>query len=442
MPPIKQTTDDFGEFASGGNVTVAENNKERRKQEEDLFGNFGSAEDTTQGKKSNEIPGSGGVEEFGDFGSANLTTAIENPSQKVPSEDEDDFGDFGTAEFPETAAQNGDIAKSGGDTEFGDFADADAPQNNDVGVDDDFGDFGSFQEPSPPIEQSHETSKPAESKSNDDTDEFGDFENVGTPSMESETEETTLRNRIRSLALQLPDCVLRQAGVSGDHVDLGESFEINIGIRTSMTQKSRRRAKRCIQVLESLTSAGNSKLASTFWKQVFDVVRDELELAKSLLIEASTYSKDDWSELHAPLSVMVRGLSEYMRVTRSIVASIGDVLLLDESAMLTVDTWASTWCSLSVLEKALECEKKWKEIQNQLIKTPLDVVEMATVEEIRSNAGSPVVAKFCHLTLRPLLSKNKGTTKGEVSFQGKRFMACSANFLANRCPSIVVGQEV
>eukprot|EP00536_Pseudo-nitzschia_multiseries_P018196 jgi/Psemu1/315597/fgenesh1_kg.2247_\ len=134
---------------------------------------------------------------------------------------------------------------------------------------------------------------------------------------------------------------------------------------------------------------------------------------------------------------MIRGLAEYMRVTRSIVATIGDILFLDESAMLTVDTWASTWCSLSILEKALAGEKKWKEIQTQLVKTPLDVVAAATVQEIRSDAhfsqGRSDADSFCYLTLQPLRQKDRSTTRNKVSFQGKSFMACSANFLANRC---------
>jgi len=245
------------------------------------------------------------------------------------------------------------------------------------------------------------------------------------------------------LAVQLPDCVLRKAGVSGDHVDLGEAFEINVGTKSTMTGTNRRRVQRCIQVLESLTSTDNSKLASTFWVQVFDVVNEELETAKNLLVEASSFSPDDWKEIKAPLDVMIRGLAEYMRVTRSIVASIGDVLLLDESAMLTVDTWASTWCSLSVLEKALDCEKKWKEIQSQLIQTPLRPVETATVQEIRSEANKTFAgSSFCHLTLQPLRQKHKATTRQEISFQGKCFMACSANFLVNRCPFFVVGDEI
>jgi len=157
-------------------------------------------------------------------------------------------------------------------------------------------------------------------------------------------------------------------------------------------------------------------------------------------MKAQSFSSDSWSEIKAPLSVMAQGLAEYMRVTRSIVASIGDVLLLDESAMFTIDTWASTWCSLVILKKALKCEKRWKEILNQMKKTPLGAVKIASVEEIRSDAGNrgDTSAALCHLTLQPLLEKNKANTRAEVSLQGKCFMACSANFLANRCPFFVI----
>jgi hypothetical protein len=148
---------------------------------------------------------------------------------------------------------------------------------------------------------------------------------------------------------------------------------------------------------------------------------------------------------------MLSGLAEYMRVIRSIVASIGDLLLLDESALLTIDTWTSTWCSLSILEKPLESEKKWKEIQKLSGGTSLmtKADDTLRVEEIRSKAittssrsgGLSSKTRLCELTLQALSPQDIRTTRAEVSFQGKCFMACSANLLANRCPFFVVGHE-
>ena len=273
------------------------------------------------------------------------------------------------------------------------------------------------------------------------------FENFGSIDGDNKfPEEVKNRDRIRFLALQLPACLLRKSGMSGEHVDLGEAYEVNIGINSTMDKSKKRREERCVEALESLTSTENSKLASTFWVQIFEVVNEELDNAKSLLDDTKSLSPGEWNEVQAPFSVMLRGLAECMRVTRSIVSSIGDVLLLDESAMLTVDTWASTWCSLSVLEKALDCEKTWKNINKQLTKTPLAAVTAASIEEIRSHSNDSYYCgdrgTFCHLTLQPLRDEDKGTTKAGTSFQGKQFMCASANFLVHRCPFFVVGEEI
>jgi hypothetical protein len=444
---VEPNVDDCGEFKNeisspvDGNYHIA--------REEDLFGAFRNVEPNHPIEQTAVRSQPEGVEEFGDFGSAGFITPAEQKANDVPPEEEDDFGDFGSTEISPSLKQQTDIVQTESDDDFGDFTVVETSQTNGPGSDENFGDFASFQDSSPPFDHSQQASEPTAMNKHVAGGEWGDFENMSAPSTNNEfTEETRTRDRIRSLALQLPDCVLRKAGVSGDHVDLGESFEINVGIKSSMTETSRRRTQRCLQVLGSMTSTDNSKLASTFWVQIFDVVNEELEQATRLLVETVPFSSEGWSEISAPLSVMVRGLAEYMRVTRSIVASIGDVLLLDESAMLTVDTWTSTWCSLSVLEKALDSEKKWKEIQNQLIRTPLGAVDTVSVEEIRSEANSPYVGTrdsdnaFCHLTLQPLWEKNKAATTDQVSFQGKSFMACSANFLANRCPFFLASEDM
>jgi hypothetical protein len=413
-----------------------------------------------------------------------------NPLPEVDSDnDEDDWGAFDeaptapevTADFDTMPISQSQIPES--DDDFGAFFDTPAPklqseqpcgekENQDEAGsaalsleseqpkgakeedknNEDFGDWGGF-DAAPTLEsEQHKESK----EEDDDENNFGnfasnEFKNGSAMSTENDLSlEIICRDRIRSLALQLPECLLRKSGVSGEHIDLGEAFGVNIGIKSSMDGCCKRRVERCIEVLESLTSTENSKLASTFWIQIFNVVNEELEHAKSLLVEAKSLSPGEWNEVRASFSVMLRGLAEYMRVTRSIVASIGDVLLLDESAMLTVDTWASTWCSLSVLEKAVDCEKTWKVINKQLTKTPLTVVTAVSIEEIRSHANDPKNDKdlgttnitFCRLTLQPLRENDKETTKAEVSFQGRQFMACSANFLVNRCPFFVVGDEV
>lgn len=466
-PDITATSqkNDFGDFGSARvtSSVVSESYDNGQSVGANDFGDFGSAEVTAPLKHDIQPERE---DDFGDFGSAGFPTSPEqNPSSSRPEDfgapveqrvdgvhppvAEEDFGDFGSAEFVSPGESDDKLTSDEDFEEFGDFTVVEAPENSPSESEAGFGDFSTFQDAS-----YNDTSQPEQARqsslANNDmkNDDWGDFENVSAPSVESTSsvaEEIKIRDRIRSLALQLPQSVLRKSGVSGDHVDLGEAFEVNVGIKSSMTGSNRRRAYRCIRVLESLTSKDNSKLASTFWVQIFDVVNEELEQAKILLTEAESFSSNEWSEIKAPLYVMIQGIAEYMRVTRSILASIGDLLLLDESAILTVDTWVSTWCSLSILEKALESETKWKDIQKQLTNTPMPVVTLSTIQEIRSDATRSQVGSvdtLCHLTFQPLRKKDKSTTKEEVSFQGKQFMACSANFLANRCPFFVVGKEM
>jgi len=86
----------------------------------------------------------------------------------------------------------------------------------------------------------------------------------------------------------------------------------------------------------------------------------------------------------------------------------------------------------------LEIEKKWKTLQLLLNGTTL-TANAVTLEEIRSRAISPKApTKLCELTLQPIWPEDHATTKAEVLFQGKCFLACSANFLAHRCPFFVV----
>ena len=99
-------------------------------------------------------------------------------------------------------------------------------------------------------------------------------------------------------------------------------------------------------------------------------------------------------------------------------------------------------CSLSVLEKALDCEKTWKEINKRLNKALETAVTAVSIENIRFDANDCDNCQLDSLTLQPIREQDRGTTKAGVSFQGKKFMAGTANFLANRCPFFVVGDEV
>ncbi|KAG7344269.1 hypothetical protein IV203_022277 [Nitzschia inconspicua] len=368
-----------------------------------------------------------------DFGPAAFSALVDHPQSDDP---------FGSSVPSESAARiDTPAVKEEIEGGFGDFAAGEAfDKVGNINDDEDFGAFGDFssfdQAPGAGVATAADTtSKSLESVEDDD---WGDFENVPSSAViDTSSEEIRLRDQIHSLSLQLPESFLLKAGRSGEHVDLGEAFEINFGIDSALEAKQKRRVERCIQVLEAL-SRDNGKLASTYWLQVFEVINDEMDVAKSVVCDAKSLSISDWSMVEKPLSTMMAGLAEYMRVTRSIVASIGDLLLLDHSALLTVDTLASTWGSLTILEKALEIEEKWKSVVKLANEMSLKV-EAVSLVDIRSNVinySSQNVSfeKLCELTLQPLSPSDRSTTKADVTYQGKCFMACSGNFLAHRCP--------
>jgi hypothetical protein len=432
---------DFGDFGGAPPQNSINNNISTLTAEVDFFGGFdevpagGQVDGIAEVQENNEFRAfeestskegavSTPTDEFGGFGGA----ATDQP-QNV-STAEDDFGDFGSAAQDITKAPVTASATQGSkDDDF-----------------DDFGDFGSFEQapnaPSPVV-----VALPEQKTADDD---WGDFENVAVPAAPVESfgdfsvdsNAQSMRDQIRSLSMQLPESLLRKAGLSGDHVDLAECFEVNIGMDTPLDSKKKKRVERCIQVFQCL-SKGHSKLGSAYWEQVFKVVKDDLVVGSSVILDAKKLSSNELAQVEKPFQTMIAGFAEYMRVTRSIVATIGDVLMLDASALLTIDTWASTWCSLELLETALQIEKHWKEMQREvknILPSIAGAMDSVSLGDIRTkSSGRSPSNKLCQLTLQPLAKDDTNTTRAEVSWQGKDFMACSANFLAHRCPFYVVG---
>ena len=135
----------------------------------------------------------------------------------------------------------------------------------------------------------------------------------------------------------------------------------------------------------------------------------------------------------------ISGIGEIVRVVRMIVATIGDMLMLDPSSLFTVDTFASSWCSLAILKDALEIERMWKSISDEaskfgLPKSALPVI--ATISELRALSSSSTDTtsapdQLCQFTLQPFVHGSK--TAVQVKWGERYFMACAANFLANKC---------
>ena len=139
------------------------------------------------------------------------------------------------------------------------------------------------------------------------------------------SEEEQLRDRIKSLASQLPEAILLKSGRRGEHVDLGEAFEVNIGTKSTLDDAQKRRVERCINVLQSLTK-DNAKLGSTYWVQVFDVINDELDVAHSCLAQAKELPASDWKQFEDTPVRRIKGRFDELSKIRKYRESIPDWL--------------------------------------------------------------------------------------------------------------------
>jgi hypothetical protein len=164
-----------------------------------------------------------------------------------------------------------------------------------------------------------------------------------------------IREHISRQSDQLPESIRRSLMPPEHHINLEECFDANIGMEIPLSEERQNRAKRCAHLLSLLTIDG-CRLASTFWEQSFTIVKNELKTAVLLLEEALSVPSDEKHLTKSALQIFVNGLAEYVRVVRSIVATIGDLLMLDPSAFFTVDTFSSSWQSVPLLHDALEIE--------------------------------------------------------------------------------------
>ena len=463
--------------ATGATVQTSQAEFAATSPSHDFFGAFDTAP-----SEPTAISSSAGNDDFGAFDSALSTN---EPVAKPENDHDDDWGNFGSApidafaneiqgtqtaddnfrEFNAVPAKASETSQSQGssvfdassglekqtteqDDEFGAFGEAPSAQTAAVEEDEDWGDFGEAPSLNEGAQMSGGDSSKEAGGNEDDfgafdstpasQDDWGDFENVA-PSTANASSMHALQEQIRDLSMPLSESLLRKSDSSGGHVDLGESFEVNIGLSSPMDAETRSRVDRCVQVLDVLSKMNHNK-GSSYWEQVLKILNEDLAQGHSVLVETKKFSREEIAELSKSLRTMVAALREYVRVSRSIVATIGDVLLLDPNALLTVDTMASTWCSLSILEMALDIESKWNSIlkMSKSIPTLSEISDAPGLTEMRSTSLAHFQqGTLCELTLQPLLEQNKTTTMAKVEWNGRPFMACSANLLANRCPFFV-----
>lgn len=365
-------------------------------------------------------------------------------NQPESAVDDEDWGDFEHVQVP-TNTEVPPVAA------FTDFANAPSPEENLYGlatstVPIEFAAFNSVFEPSVDIQFSQTADKnlvfsadfgdvesyknAQDSKATDD--EFGDWDSFqdATPS--------AITCRERPQTLDEIQVWLQGRSLTGllANIDVSLLVHQNLvsknwtaGFGTKSTS-TLQRARRCCELV-SLLSTSCSNLLSSAWTRVVTVVRNELTMGLFLLQEAKGLSKESKKEVKAPLGNMVSGLGEFVRVVRSIIATVGDIFCLDLQAPLSREFFASSWQGLDIVQVALEVEESWKSIEKLSRALGLSIAaRLETIQAIRTIAADAEWSSLCQLTLQPL--SHVENTKNEVIWEGKPFMACAANFWSNR----------
>jgi hypothetical protein len=405
-------TDDCGDFAEAS-AGESPNFPGNTGEEIDLFGDFAATQSSTPAPN---LPSSADL-----FDTFATPSAAENHTN-----DEEDFGDFGDFTGPSTNSSQ--PANASFPTENTGSAEGLKDAVSDGSVDS-FRDFDAVP-----------THNAMSDDSGDDWDAFKEASSI--PKRRKNDPETInllkIRDFVLAASVHVPESLLQCAGSSGAHVDFAVCFEANIGLDVPVSQERKSRMQRCLQIL-TLLSSERSKLASAYWSATVIAARDDLSLGLSLCSEAKALANKERTTALPKLEQYFHGLGEVVRVVRTIVATIGDMLMLDASSLFTVDTLASSWCSLAILKDALEIEALWKELSEGARMLGLKVDDtnsnrLPSIAELRSvssvNASS--ADSLCYFTLQPITQGETATTS-KVEWGGHAFMACSANFLSNRC---------
>lgn len=288
-----------------------------------------------------------------------------------------------------------------------------------------------------------ETTSPLNNDFDASFGDFAEFQDAGGPSAElhhirdSATEAIDIRSRLVTTSYKLPEAFHDRDGIVSEHVIFGDCFDGNIGTDQPLDSEQLDRIHRCIQVMELLSSS-HSKLVSTYWNQSLIIIHEELQTGQLLMEQASGQPAHTLTSLEKQLEVYVHALGEMVRVSRSIIATVGDLLLLHPMALLTVDTLSSSWCQLSLAKKALEIEALWSDINKRsdaltLVSKQQFPHRLESLTEMRSQAPGPDTS-FCHFTLR----RTREHTESPVQWHGQIFLAVAANFLAHKCPFYTV----
>lgn len=254
------------------------------------------------------------------------------------------------------------------------------------------------------------------------------------------------RSSVVHKSFDMPKEIRRKDGAAGCYLDFGICFDANIWTESPVSKDRRNRLLRCGELIDLLSSS-HMKLASSHWAESITVARDELAKGALLLEDATSLPKIDLDFVRRELQIFVDCLGEFVRITRNITATIGDLLMLDASALLTIDTLSSLWSSNALVCASLEVEELWKDVEAMGTTLGLrsksdSAHKLDTLVEIRSipSAFCPM-SELCNFTLRDLSELTDPlSTKTPAAWEGKLFMVGAANFLGNKGTFYTAGE--
>ena len=324
---------------------------------------------------------------------------------------DDGFGDFGVAiSSPDLVSQSPSMKSQPPEPEI--VADPHPNQQED-----DWGDFGAFPEPAPSGGVINEAAEDGGSTCDDEEDNFGAFDDFTTSDNVKPT----------NLADHPPE------PAAEDFEDFS-TFE-----EPSPMVSDDEETRNASSLAQALLKKFGSEFAGLpgVWKEIIDTVESDMRRGIRILDYMSTkLSRADQSFIvkSDKLSNHILGLAEFLRVIRSIAASVGDLLGVDKSAELKEST-LSEWHFEDIIVNAAVVENLYTDLISRAVTVGIlsGPPAIPSVAEIRESNGGGTI---CHLTLQTTTEDK--STRSVVIWKDRPFMACSANFCANRLPTLDV----
>ena len=381
-----------------------------------------------------------------------------NEFNTLQEENVGDFDAFKDFQGISNKGIDGFESKEAATGQFLDHTEASFPHNNvSANSTDDFlgDDFGDFETMTNPVTKDG-SQIPNEAETINE-DEFGNFDDFGAfeasvPSatsiqaspehreikagfvVESDEDWIWTRGQIILMANNLPK-PLRQT--SHGLVDFGACFDANIQQKFPLSESRIHQIIRSVNLMDRLSSSQGEEL-SLYWVQLLRVVKTELVNGAAILQDASTLDPGDLAFILKNLKMYLCGLKEFVRVSRCIIATVSDLLLLDVFTMLSNEALALSFQSNNLAVEAYEIEQLWEKIYAYDTRLGMGAIEsisnrLEDMVEIRSRLfDNAIDSVLCDFTLQPLPNPIKiDSTQNVFTWSDKTYIVCAANLLSN-----------